>query len=135
MKDSDKIQDSVIDEFYNENQVKVDKNLKSSYEYKEFKSKLNSTAKKMDVLNEDIFDFHIDTLKIIEQGDSILQNRRAKKEFLMFILSAFILLSLYAVSIIKIGSKILIISQITFIIIAPWLIILISVIRRKGSEV
>ena len=89
----------------------------------------------MDVLNEDIFDFHIDTLKIIEQGESILQNRRAKKEFLMFILSAFILLSLYAVSIIKIGSKILIISQITFIIIAPWLIILISVIRRKGSEV
>ena len=103
MKDSDKIKNSLIDEFYNEAQEKVDKNAEYSDEYREFKSKLNSTSEKMDVLNEDIFDFDIDTLSIIEQGEYIRENSKTKKEFILFILSSFIILSLYAIAIIKIG--------------------------------
>ncbi len=64
----------------------MDKILKYSDEALEFKSKLNSTTKKMDVLNEDIFDFDIDTLSIIEQGEAIRENRKDKTEFILFIL-------------------------------------------------
>lgn len=135
MKDSDKIKNSLIDEFYNEAQVKADKNLEYSDEYTKFKRKLNLTVKKIDVLNEDIFDFNIDTLNIIEQGQCIREKRKAKKEFSMFILSSFIVLSLYAIAIIKIDSNILIISQSLIIIIIPWIIIPILIIKRKGSEV
>lgn len=134
MKDSDNIKNSLIDEFYNESKEKIDKNENYSDEYKEFKSVLNSTAKKMDLLNEDPFDFDIDTLRIIKQGEFIRENRKDNKEFILFILSSFIILSLYAMAIIKIDSKILIISQFFIIIIAPWIIIPISVSKRRGSE-
>lgn len=135
MKDSDKIKNSLIDEFYNEDQEKVDQSLKYSDEYTEFKSKLNSTVKKMDVLNEDIFDLNIDTLSIIEQGECIRENRKAKKEFILFILSSFVILSLCAIVIIKMGPKILIISQIFIVIFTPWVIIPALVIKRRESEV
>ncbi|MCB2294180.1 hypothetical protein LGK95_11695 [Clostridium algoriphilum] len=135
MKDSDEIKNFLIDEFYNEAKGKVDNNTNHSSEASEFKSKLNSTVKKMDVLNEDIFDFQIDTLSIIEQGESISENRKAKKEFILFILSSFIILSSYAIAIIKIDSKILIISQIFIVIIAPWIIIPSLATKRRGSEV
>jgi len=135
LNDSDKIKNSFIDEFYNEVQEKVDKNTKNRDEASEFKSKLNSTVKKMNVLNEDIFDFQIDTLSIIEQGTHIRENIKTKKEFVLFILSSFIILSLYAIAIIKVDSKILIISQIFIVIIAPWIIIPILAFKRRGSEV
>ena len=135
MKDFDKIEDSLIDEFYNEEYEKVDKNLEYSDKYTKFKSKLSSTGEKMAVLNEDTFDFDIDTLGIIEQGEYIRENRKAKKEFLMFILSSFIILSLYVASIIKMGAKILIISQIVIIILAPSIIILSLIAKRRRREV
>ncbi|MBZ9607737.1 hypothetical protein G9F73_007900 [Clostridium estertheticum] len=134
MKDSDKIKNSLIDEFYNEAHEKVDKNTKFSDDYKEFKSVLNSTANKMDVLNEDIFDFDIDTLNIIEQGESIREKRKANKEFILFILSSFIILSVYAIAISILGPKMLIISQIFIITIIPWIIIPVLAIKRRGSE-
>lgn len=135
MKNSDKIKSCLIDEYYNEAQETVDGSLKDSDEYTEFKSKLNSTVKKMDVLNEDIFDFDIDILNIIEQGEYIKEGKKTKKEFILFILSSFIILSLYAIAIIKIGSKILIISQMLIVFLIPWIIIPISAIKRRGSEV
>ena len=135
MKDFDKIEDSLIDEFYNEEYEKVDKNLEYSDKYTKFKSKLSSTGEKMAVLNEDTFDFDIDTLGIIEQGEYIRENRKAKKEFLMFILSSFIILSLYVASIIKMGAKILIISQIVIIILAPSIIIRSLIAKRRRREV
>ena len=135
MKDSEKIKNSLIDEFYNETPEKMYKNLKYSDEYTEFKSKLNSTSEKMAMLDEDIFDFNIDTLSIIEQGEYIKEARKAKKEFILFILSSFIMLSLCAIVIIKVGSKILIISQIFIIVLIPWIIIPVSAIKRRESEV
>ncbi|MBW9153761.1 hypothetical protein [Clostridium estertheticum] len=131
---SDKVKNSLINEFYNENQKNVDKDIKYSDEALEFKNKLNSTAIKMDVLNEDIFDFNIDTLGIIEKGESIKESRKTSKEFILFILSSFIIVSLYAIAIIKIDYRILIISQVFIAIIAPCIIIPISVARRKESE-
>ncbi|MBU3128192.1 hypothetical protein [Clostridium tagluense] len=134
MVDSDKIKNSLIDEFYNEEQVKVDKNAEYSDEYRDFKSVLNSAGEKMDVLNDDIFDFDIDTLSIIEQGEFIRENRKVKKEFIFFVLLSTIILSLYAIAIIILGSKILIISQMIIASIAPWIIIPVLVIKRKRSE-
>ncbi|MBU3217676.1 hypothetical protein LL033_22495 [Clostridium estertheticum] len=131
---SDKVKNSLINEFYNENQKNVDKDIKYSDEALEFKNKLNSTAIKMDVLNEDIFDFNIDTLGIIEKGESIKESRKTSKEFILFILSSFIIVSLYAIAIIKIDYRILTISQVFIAIIAPCIIIPISVARRKESE-
>lgn len=132
--DSEKIKNSLIDEFYGEAEEITDEKLKASKEYMEFRSKLSSTGEKMAVLDEDIFDFDIDTLSIIEQGESIRENQKDKKEFILFILSSFILLSLLAIAIIKVGSKILIISQLVMIIFTPWVIIPILAIRRKRSE-
>ncbi|MCB2312232.1 hypothetical protein LGL55_12395 [Clostridium tagluense] len=134
MVDSDKIKNSLIDEFYNEEQGKVDKNAEYSDEYRDFKSVLNSAGEKMDVLNDDIFDFDIDTLSIIEQGEFIRENRKVKKEFIFFVLLSTIILSLYAIAIIILGSKILIISQMIIASIAPWIIIPVLVIKRKRSE-
>ncbi|MBW9158341.1 hypothetical protein G9F71_012140 [Clostridium sp. FP2] len=134
MVDSDKIKNSLIDEFYNEEQGKVDKNAEYSDEYRDFKSVLNSAGEKMDVLNDDIFDFDIDTLSIIEQGEFIRENRKVKKEFIFFVLLSTIILSLYAIAIITLGSKILIISQMIIVSIAPWIIIPVLVIKRKRSE-
>ncbi|MBW9148268.1 hypothetical protein K2F40_04665 [Clostridium sp. CM028] len=134
MKDSDKIKNSLIDEFYNESHEQVDKSIEYSDEYKEFKNVLNSTAKKMDVLNEDIFDFDIDTLSIIEQGECIRGNSKARKEFILFILTSFIILSVYAIATIFLGTKLLIISQIFIITIIPWIIIPVLAIKRRESE-
>ncbi|MBW9173212.1 hypothetical protein [Clostridium estertheticum] len=131
---SDKVKNSLINELYNEDQKNVDKDIEYSDEALEFKNKLNSAAIKMNVLNEDIFDFNIDTLGIIEKGDSIKEIRTASKEFILFILSSFIIVSLYAIAIIKIDYRILIISQIFIAIIAPCIIIPISVARRKERE-
>ncbi|MCB2306275.1 hypothetical protein LGL08_07300 [Clostridium estertheticum] len=131
---SDKVKNSLINKLYNEDQENVDKDKEYSDEALEFKNKLNSAAIKMNVLNEDIFDFNIDTLGIIEKGESIKESRKAIKEFILFILSSFIIVSLYAIAIIKIDYRILIISQIFITIIVPCIIIPISVARRKESE-
>ena len=135
MKDSDKIKNSLIDEFYNETQEKTYKNTVYSDVELEFKSVLNSTAKKMDVLNEDIFNFDIDTLSIIEQGEYIKENRKAKSEFILFILSSIIILSLCTIAIIIVGPKILIISQMIIVTLAPWIIIPVLAMKKRGSEV
>jgi hypothetical protein len=135
MKDSDKIKNSLIDAFYNEAQEEITKDEKYSDEYIQFKNKLNSTFKKMDVLNEDIFDFEIDTLSIIEHGEYIKENKKAKSEFILFILSSLIILALFSIASIKLGPKVLIISQMIIVTIAPWIIIPVLSIKRRGSEV
>jgi len=135
MKDSDKIKNSLIDEFYNEDHEKVDKNKIYSEEYIEFKSKLNSVSEKMDVLKEDIFDFDIDTLSIIEQGEYIRENKKAKSEFILFILSSTLILSLYVIAIIIVGPRILIISQILIATLTPWIVIPIIAMKKRRSEV
>ena len=132
MKNLDKIKNSLIDEFYNEGEV--DKNLKYNDVASEFKSKLNSTSNKMDVLNEDMFDFSIDILSIIEEGQHIRENGKAKKEFMLFILTSIIILSIFSMVIIKIGPKILIISQLVIITLAPWIVIPALLIKKRGSE-
>jgi len=134
MKDSDKIKNSLIDEFYNEPHEKISESIVCSEADLEFKSKLKLASNKMDVLDEDIFDFHIDTLSIIEQGEQIREVRKSKKEFILFILSSIIILSLFAISIIKIGFNLLIISQIIIITIAPWIVIPALVMKKRGSE-
>jgi hypothetical protein len=133
MKDSDKIKNSLIDEFYNEPQVKTSERIVYSDADLEFKSKLNSTSNKMDILNEDIFHFDVDTLSIIEQGEYIRENRKSKKEFILFILSSIILLSLSSISIIKVGPNLLIISQIIIVTIAPWIVIPALVVNKRGG--
>ena len=135
MKNSDKIKNSLIDEFYNEAQETVDKNAECSDEYQEFKSKLNGVAKKMNVLNEDIFDFDIDILSIIDQGEYIRENSKNKKEFILFILASTLILSLCTIAILRMGPKILIISQSIMVTLAPWIIIPVIAIKKRGSEV
>jgi len=132
---TDKVKNSLIDEFYNEIYQEVDVKLNLNDEALEFKSKLNSTVPRLAELNKDIFDFEIDTLSIIGQGQYIRENRKAKKEFLLFILLSFIILSLYALAIFNIGYKMLIISQIIIVIITLWVGIAALLIKRRGSEV
>lgn len=132
MKDSQKIKDCLIDDFYNE---KKDKNINAENECKEFKWKLNLYQEKLNLLNEDIFEFDINTLSIIEKAECIKKNKKYKREFILFILIAFFILSLYALAILKFGAKFLIISQGIVLIALPWTIIPFSMIRRKESEI
>lgn len=130
-----KVENSLINEFYNEDYEKMDGELGSSDETFEFRSKLNSASAKISVLDDNIFDLDIDILSIIEQGESIRENKKANKEFILFILTSFIILSLYAIAIIKIDSNILIISQIFIVIIIPWIGLAAMAIKRQGSEI
>ena len=91
MRDSQKIKDCLIDDFYNE---KKDKNINAENECKEFKGKLNLYQEKLNLLNEDIFEFDINTLSIIEKAECIKKNKKYKREFILFILIAFFILSL-----------------------------------------
>ncbi|MGK0467368.1 hypothetical protein [Clostridium sp.] len=135
MKDAERNKNSLIDEFYNESHEKSSHNTVYSESDLEFKSALNSAAKKIDVLKEDMFDFDIDTLNIIEKAEYIIETRKAKKEFILFILSSIIILSLCSIAVINIGPKILIISQIIIITVAPWIIIPVLALKKRGSEV
>jgi len=130
-----KIENSLINEFYNEDYEEMDKKLGYSDESYEFRSKLNSASAKISVLNDDIFDLNIDILGIVEKGDYLRENKKAKKEFILFILSSFLILSIYAITIINLGVKILIISQIIIVIIIPWIGIACMAIKRRGSEI
>ena len=135
MRDSDKIKNTIIDEFYNEAHENNDNNAECSDEYREFKSKLNGATKKMDLLNEDIFDLDIDTLSIIEQGEYIRENSKNKKEFILFLFSATLILFLCALAVLKMGPKIFISSQIIIVTLTPWIIIPVIAIKKRGSEV
>jgi hypothetical protein len=130
-----KVKKALINEFYKEGHDKADEILSYSDEITEFKSKLVSTSNKMNVLNDDVFDFDFDTLSIIEQGEYIRGNRKAKTEFILFVLVSFIILTLYSLAIIKIGPKLLIISQIIIVMIIPWIGMTAMVIKRNGSEI
>jgi len=135
VRDSDKIKNSIIDEYYNEAHRKHAKNSVYDEDDLEFKSKLNAATVKMNVLNDHILDFDIDTLSIIEKGEYIRENSKNRKEFILFVLISTIILSLCAIAILKMGPRIFIISQIIIVTITPWIIIPVIAIKKRGSEV
>jgi hypothetical protein len=129
MKDFENREEKIIDEFYGES---VDKKL--SYQYSEFGEKLERVSERLDVLNEDIFNFEIDTMGIIKMADDIKEGKRAKKELGLFIGTAIAVLGLYGFVGLTFGYKFLIISQGILMTLMPWIIVPIAIKRRGGSE-
>ena len=123
-------EEKLIDEFYGETEDK-----KLSYQYSQFVEKLERASEKLDVLNEDIFNFEIDTMGIIQIADDIKEGKRAKKELGLFLGAAVSILGLYGVVGLALGYKFLITSQIVLVSIMPWIVVPIAIKRRGGSEI
>lgn len=127
--------DSLIDEFYGENNEVLKESHKASKDYIEFKSDLRGVSEKLEVLRADDFDFEIDTLSIIEKAESIKENKKAKKEMIIFIFLATLILIGYGALSIIYGKGFIIVSQIIIMTIMPWCLIPFALFKSKGSEV
>jgi hypothetical protein len=134
MKDDKKSEHSAIEAFYSESKDGFDKNLKHSEEFIEYTKKLQSTADKLDILNEDMMDFEIDTLSIIAQADTVKEKDRHRVEFGLFIIIALVVLSAYITAGFIFGMQALIISQVILITLMPWIVVPIAVKRAKRGE-
>lgn len=119
--------ENYIDEFYGESEGEI-KNLK-------FNEKLTKTSKKLDILNEDIFDFDIDTIKIIETAEKIKEARGFKIELTFFLGAGISILGLYGFLGLRLGYRFILASQIILMAMMPWVIVPIAVKRKRGSEI
>lgn len=134
MKNTDKARDYSIDRFYGEDFESIDESIKSSEEYIEYAKKLQSSVEKLDVLNQDIIDFDVNTLAIIEKAHGIKEKRKFRMEMVWFVIVAILILSAYTAIGFIFGFRYLIISQTILLTLLPWLVIPIALrIRKKGD--
>lgn len=129
MKGFDEQEGKSIDEFYGESKEEN----KSLNQNIDFDKKLEQTSEKLDILNEDIFDFHIDTLDIIEKADGIREGKRFKIEISLFLSTGLLILCLYGFLGLNLGYKFILSSQVVLMFIIPWVIVPISVKRRRSE--
>lgn len=133
MKNKDAYKDSAIDLYYNEYKEPEDDGIESSHEYMDYMEKLECSGKKLNVLDEDIFDFEINTLAIIEAGSRIKEKKKFRLELALFVAAALILLSLYAVAGFVFGLQAILISQVVIITLIPWIVVPIVLRRRRNG--
>lgn len=134
MKDNKKAVYSAIETFYDENADGLDEDIKSSAEYIDFVKKLQSTKDKLDLLNNNIIDFEIDTLAVIAQADTLKEKKRHRMELGLFIFISLIILSAYVAAGLIFGLQTLIISQVILITLTPWVVLPIAAYRTKRGD-
>lgn len=135
MKDLEKIKDILIDDFYNEEHEKIEDDIIKDNEFIEFNEKLNLLEEKLSLVENETYDFDIDTLDIIEKAESINEKRKIKKELILFSAVAAVVLFLYSAATLKLGIRFLAISQGIVVALIPWIVIPIAILNRKGSEI
>lgn len=135
MIDEKKIKDTAIDEFYGEDIDTSDESIKSSNEYINFNEKLKTSAKKLEVLDDNTKDFTIDIFSIIDKAEGIKEKKKSRTEFVFFIITASIILSIYMFAGIHLGVKVIMISQIVIITLMPWCLIPAAVAKHKRSDI
>ncbi len=135
MKDLEKIKDILIDDFYNEEHDEIEDDIIKDHEFIEFNEKLNLLEEKLDLVENETYDFDIDTLDIIEKAESINEKRKIKKELILFSAVAAVVLFLYSAATLKLGIRFLAISQGIVVALIPWIVIPIAILNRKGSEI
>lgn len=94
MKNNDELYDGVIEEYYNELDELPEKIQKEiSAEKTDLVEKLTLSLDKMNILNNDISDFPLDIMEIINAGEEIKKKKRALSDFLLFISTSLLLIS------------------------------------------
>jgi hypothetical protein len=131
MKAFEEQQNKYIDELYGES----GKETKPSNQQIEFNEKFERVSEKLDILNEDIYNFDIDTIGIIGAVDRIKDGRKFKREFVRFLGTAVPILGLYGFLGLRYGYRVILISQIIIMAVIPWIIVPIAIKRRGGSEI
>lgn len=134
MVDEKKLKDIAIDEFYGETTDTSDESIKSSNEYIKFEEKLKSSAKKLEILDDSKQDFAVDIFAIIEKAEGIKEKKKSRAEFVLFMITASILLSVYMLSGIYLGVKVIVISQIVIMLLMPWCLIPAAVAKSKRGD-
>lgn len=119
--------ENYIDEFYGESEGEI----KNQGQHE----KLTKTSKKLDILNEDIFDFDIDTMEIIEKAEKIKETRYFKIELALFLGAGISILGLYGFLGLRLGYRFILTSQIILMAMMPWVIVPIAIKRKRGSEI
>jgi hypothetical protein len=131
MKSFDEQEGKYLDQFYGESETES----KSSNEKTEFAKKLKLTSEKLEVLNMDTINFHIDIMGIVERADEIRRVKRLKIELALFLITGLLILGFYGFLGLRLGYKFILTSQIVLMFIIPWVIVPITIKRRKGSEI
>jgi hypothetical protein len=134
MKESQIVEDMLIDEFYEESSGGLDDSIKNSEGCRKYREKLEASSKKLDTLTEDVFNISIDTMSIIEQAQTLKESRKLKNESIFFIIVSAMLLALYGTIGAILGPNVILISQAVILSLAPWVMIPIIMVKRKGSE-
>lgn len=135
MLDEKKLKDTAIDEFYGEDIDKSDESIKSSNEYIKFNEKVKAAAEKLELLDESNQDFDIDVFSIIDKAEGIKEKKKSRIEFVLFIVTASIILSIYMFAGIYLGVKVIMISQIVIITLMPWCLIPAAVVKQKRGDI
>lgn len=135
MKNFERIKNLIIDEFYNEETKHIDQTIKQTSEYLEFKQKLDMSTEKLNILHEQSIDFEIDTTSIIQQAENIKENKKFKTELGIYILISTIFLLSYVAITIVLQAKVFLIMQWILSAILPWIVIPITLLKRKESEI
>lgn len=84
---------------------------------------LYSTLDNMDAINNLNFSNNIDILGIIQEGEKVTVRRKQRKEFLLFIFSAFLIINFIFFTFIYISKNIFIYVQLAIAIILPFTLI------------
>lgn len=144
MKEKRQLEKEILDVFYKEAPIPQLSNreqrmqqllAKMSPDEKEFADQLSRVTEKMHIAEEELPDFELDTLSIIEQGAQLREKKSARKEFVGFLFFAMVFLTLLTVMVLQLGMTVWVILQLVMIVIVPWLVIPVLALKRKAGEV
>ncbi|WP_139905963.1 DUF5345 family protein [Clostridium thermarum] len=126
MKDKDL--ERYIDEYY------THKESSSKPEINHENAMLYSTLDNMDAINILNFDNNIDIMGIIQEGEKVTVKRKQKKEFLLFIFSAFLIINIIFFALIYINKDIFIYVQLAITIFLPFILIPFSYFKTVKED-
>ena len=120
-----------IDVFYNE----IEKGAKGEEEIsKEMYQKLEEASKVLKVVEESPYDFSINTMEILLKAEEIKAQKGSKKENFFFLLNSIFILTLYFSFAYFYNIRIILYTQLFFIVLGPWLLIPISILEKRGAK-
>jgi len=138
MNNKEHLEDLQIDAYYQESvqTSKLNEKLKlESFLAEKTTNKLVQLNEKLKILDEEVVDFEIDTMKIIEQGIHIQETKYALKEFVLFLFVASVCLVLTLIIVFQLGITFWMMTQVVMIVIVPWLVIPVLALKRRAGEI
>ncbi len=119
-----------IDAFYNE--IEGDK--REDETSKEMLLKLEGASKVLKAVEENPYDFSIDTMDILLKAEEIKNRRVSKKEVFLFLLISISILTLYFSLAYLYSIEIIFYTQLLLVFIGPWLLVPLTILRERGMK-